>query len=216
MEFGQFFRCLLGVAILPTVVNSVVTLTTPAHHTQPIGQDHLLIVLKAMHQSDTFHQLPTQDKIFLVELLAAAEVDAVTHFIDTVGFNRFLVFLDAVTKLNATEAHLLEHYIIQELNQETPDGSGSSVVGRKRDLASILAMVQNNPAAQSLPADDKALLEELIRATESHTLTPVIHREGYAKIVQLIEDIGTVTETHTFISYLVAHLNKEAAHHSTT
>lgn len=94
MEFGQFFRCLLGVAILPTVVNSAVTLTTPAHHTQPIGQDHLLIVLKAMHQSDTFHQLPTQDKIFLVELLAAAEVDAVTHFIDTVGFNRFLVFLD--------------------------------------------------------------------------------------------------------------------------
>lgn len=60
----------------------------------------------------------------------------------------------------------------------------------QRDLASILAMVQNNPAAQSLPADDKALLEELIRATESHTLTPVIHREGYAKIVQLIEGNG--------------------------
>jgi hypothetical protein len=95
MKFGQFLLCLLGVAVFPTIVNSAPTLTTPAHHTQPIGQDHLLIVLQNMHQSHVYHQLPTNGKIFLVELLAAAEVDAVTHYIDSVGFDKFLVFLDS-------------------------------------------------------------------------------------------------------------------------
>ncbi|XP_062591152.1 uncharacterized protein LOC134252678 [Saccostrea cucullata] len=218
MAFWEYLCCLLAVAMLPINVNGAasVTLTTPPHHTQPIGQDHLLIVLQNMHQSNTYHQLTTQQKIFLVELLAAAEVDAVTHYIDTVGFDKFLLFLDVVTKINATEAHLLEHYMVQELNQENPDGTGQGVVGRKRDLAKFLATVQQNPAVQSLPPSDQALLDELLRAAETHTLTPVIHREGYAKIVQLIEDIGTPTETHTFISYMVSHLNQEAAHHSST
>ncbi|XP_061181506.1 uncharacterized protein LOC133190052 [Saccostrea echinata] len=218
MAFWEYFCCLLSVAMLPTIVNGAasVTLTTPAHHTQPIGQDHLLSVLQGMHHSHTFRQLSTHDKILLVELLAAAEVDAVTHYIDTIGFDKFLVFLDVVTKINATEAHMLEHYMIQELNQENQGGSGQNVIGRKRDLVAFLARIHKFPAVQSLSASDQALLDELLRASETHTLTPVIHREGYARIVQLIEDIGTPTETHAFISYMVSHLNQEAAQHSTT
>lgn len=92
MELQHILCCLLVAVLVPSVQN--VAVTTPPHHTQPIGQDHLLIVLQGMHHSDTFHQLPTNYKLMLVELLAAAEVDAVTHYIDTVGFDKFLLLVD--------------------------------------------------------------------------------------------------------------------------
>lgn len=201
MELQHILCCLLVAVLVPSVQN--VAVTTPPHHTQPIGQDHLLIVLQGMHHSNTFHQLPTNYKLMLVELLAAAEVDAVTHYIDTVGFDKFLLLVDAITKINATEAHMFEHYMIQELNQESPDGSGQSAIGRKRSLTDFLNKVHQNPSVQALSPDEQALLDELLRAAQSHTLTPIIHREGYAKIIQLIEDISTQSDTHLFISYLV-------------
>lgn len=68
-------------------------------HTQP--PDHLLTVLQAIHNSHSFHTLPTAEKIILVELIAAAEVDQVTHYIDKVGMARILTFLDRML-LNAT------------------------------------------------------------------------------------------------------------------
>nr|XP_022303699.1 uncharacterized protein LOC111111173 [Crassostrea virginica] len=213
MEFKYLLCGLLGVVFLPSIAHSDVTLTTPSHHTKPIGEDHLLSVLTNMHHSHTFSHLGTNEKIMLVELLAAAEVDAVTHYIDTVGFSKFLLLIDAITKINATEAHLLEQYMIQELNQENPGGSGQSAVGRRRSLTDILTKAHQNPVVQTLSAEDQALLDELLRAAESHTLTPVIHREGYAKIIQLFEDIGSQHETHLFITYLVNHMNEEAAMH---
>ncbi|KAK3101379.1 hypothetical protein FSP39_003111 [Pinctada imbricata] len=78
-----------------------------AHSTQ----DHLLQVLQAMHKSNSFHHLPPSERILLVELLAAAEVDQVTHYIDRVGFARILTFIDHVTKIDSHEAHLLEEYL---------------------------------------------------------------------------------------------------------
>ena len=94
MEFKYLLCGLLGVVFLPSLAYSDVTLTTPSHHTKPIGEDHLLTVLTNMHHSHTFSHLGTNEKIMLVELLAAAEVDAVTHYIDTVGFSKFLLLID--------------------------------------------------------------------------------------------------------------------------
>ena len=94
MEFKYLLCGLLGVVFLPSLAHSDVTLTTPSHHTKPIGEDHLLSVLTNMHHSHTFSHLGTNEKIMLVELLAAAEVDAVTHYIDTVGFSKFLLLID--------------------------------------------------------------------------------------------------------------------------
>lgn len=103
MEFQYILCCLLVAVLVPSVQN--VAVTTPPHHTQPIGQDHLLIVLQGMHHSDTFHQLPTTHKLMLVELLAAAEVDAVTHYIDTVGFDKFLLLVDGNILLRTFYGH---------------------------------------------------------------------------------------------------------------
>lgn len=124
MEFKYLLCGLLGVVFLPSIAHSDVTLTTPSHHTKPIGEDHLLSVLTNMHHSHTFNHLGTNEKIMLVELLAAAEVDAVTHYIDTVGFSKFLLLIDGeltfqkfnivFLKLSKKELYLmsyLEYYV---------------------------------------------------------------------------------------------------------
>ena len=124
MEFKYLLCGLLGVVFLPSLAHSDVTLTTPSHHTKPIGEDHLLIVLTNMHHSHTYSHLGTNEKIMLVELLAAAEVDAVTHYIDTVGFSKFLLLIDGeltfqkniivFLKLSKKELYLmsyLEYYV---------------------------------------------------------------------------------------------------------
>ena len=124
MEFKYLLCGLLGVVFLPSLAHSDVTLTTPSHHTKPIGEDHLLSVLTNLHHSHTFSHLGTQQKIMLVELLAAAEVDAVTHYIDTVGFSKFLLLIDGeltfpkniivFLKLSKKELYLmsyLEYYV---------------------------------------------------------------------------------------------------------
>lgn len=56
--------------------------------------DHLLLLLKAMHASQSYHALPAEEKVIAAELLAAAEVDQVTHYVDQIGFTRLLVFID--------------------------------------------------------------------------------------------------------------------------
>lgn len=68
----------------------------------------------------------------------------------------------------------------------------------QRSLTDFLNKVHQNPAVQALSADEQALLDELLRAAQSHTLTPIIHREGYAKIIQLIEG-GSLREIYIYM-----------------
>ena len=81
--------CRLAVFICALVVAHVANSQKPTP-----GNDHLLSVLDAMHKSHVYNSLPSSEKVLLVELLAAAEVDQITHFIDRVGFSRIAMFLD--------------------------------------------------------------------------------------------------------------------------
>ena len=78
---------LLGVAVL-----SIEPASTTTTHKPP--EDHLLLLLQAMHKSHAFNKLPSSEKVLLVELISAAEVDQITHLIDNIGFARIATFLD--------------------------------------------------------------------------------------------------------------------------
>ncbi|KAJ8298743.1 hypothetical protein KUTeg_022834 [Tegillarca granosa] len=47
--------------------------------------DHLLQRLEAIHKSHVYTHLHSQEKVIIVELIAAAEVDQITHYIDSIG-----------------------------------------------------------------------------------------------------------------------------------
>lgn len=78
---------LLGVVVLS--IEPASTTTTRKPH-----EDHLLLVLQAMHKSHAFNKLPSSEQVLLVELISAAEVDQITHLIDNIGFARIATFLD--------------------------------------------------------------------------------------------------------------------------
>ncbi|KAJ8298742.1 hypothetical protein KUTeg_022802 [Tegillarca granosa] len=138
--------------------------------------DHLLLLLKAMHASHSYQALPPEEKVIAAELLAAAEVDQITHYVDQLGFVKLLQFLDHVNKINATEAHLLERYLEQELNQEIRPQTTLRKIEtmEKRDLQTVLKTLQANPAYQNLTQSDKDLMEELVTTAERGRLTPVV------------------------------------------
>jgi len=73
---------------------AVATVHTTTVMSSTVAPDHLLTVLLAMHNSDTFRHLPASEKTILTELLAAAEVDQIHHYINILGFDRVLTFLD--------------------------------------------------------------------------------------------------------------------------
>lgn len=184
------------------------------HHTQ--SPDHLLSVLQAIHNSHSFHALPQSEKILLIELMAAAEVDQVTHYIDRVGMQRILDFLDHVNKISEREAHLLEQLLVKELYQETSVAPAvtqmTSMLGKRADLHNILHQLQSNAAFTQLSAEDQKLMTDLITAANSGNVTQLIHQVGYARVIALVEDISTPTETHRFLSYLVQHMEHESQH----
>lgn len=79
---------LLGVVALSIEPASTTTTHKPPH------EDHLLLLLQAIHKSHAFNKLPSSEKVLLVELISAAEVDQITHLIDNIGFARIAAFLD--------------------------------------------------------------------------------------------------------------------------
>ncbi|KAK3102194.1 hypothetical protein FSP39_009520 [Pinctada imbricata] len=161
--------------------------TTMPPQTGGGAQDHLLQVLEAMHKLNSFHQLPPSERVVLVELIAAAEADQITHYIDRIGFTRILIFIDHVTKIDSHEAHRLEEYLWKELDQERPSPVGPLVIGKKRDVQSILNIAQNMMSYTNLTSEERQLIQEIIQGAENGALTPVVHREGYSKIIKLIE-----------------------------
>ncbi|OWF50705.1 uncharacterized protein LOC110450103 [Mizuhopecten yessoensis] len=171
--------------------------------------DHLLVVLQAMHHSNTFRQLPTMEKVILVEMLAAAESDQITHYVDTIGFDRVLLFLDHVNRYNQTEAHLLEKYLIQELAEEETTPSATTF---RRSLQSVIHTITSNDAFQHLSDTDQTLMLDLAEAAEHGNATALVNQVGYSKILALVEHIMSPAETHVFLQYLVSHIEKELGH----
>ncbi|XP_033752709.1 uncharacterized protein LOC117336324 [Pecten maximus] len=194
--------------LFPAVLVSLIAFATAAHPTVPQG-DHLLVVLQAAHSSKTFNQLPAREQIFLVELIAAAETDTVTHYVDRVGFDRLLQFLDHVNQINQVEAHQLEKYLIQELGMEettTVPGLG------RRSLQDVLSTITNNAAFKALSTDDQNVMLDLAKAAESGTATQYVEQVGYSRILALVEHIMAPSETHVFLHYLSTHIATELGH----
>ncbi|CAC5370468.1 unnamed protein product [Mytilus coruscus] len=157
--------------------------------TVSVSTDHLLQILEAMHKSHSYHSLPSSERVLLVELLAAAEVDQITHLIDRVGFARIAQFLDHVTKIDQREANLLEHYLIQELNQETVaavNHSHDSVI-QARDLQTQINNLMQTHLYTSMNQQDKQLIVDLFVAAQHHNVTEFIHKIGYSKVLALVE-----------------------------
>ncbi|XP_071122944.1 uncharacterized protein [Mytilus edulis] len=182
--------------------------------TVPVSTDHLLKILEAMHKSHIYNALPSSERVLLVELLAAAEVDQVTHLIDRVGFARIAQFLDHVTKIDQGEAKLLEHYLIQELNQETVIAvhhSDDSVVIKLRDLQTQVNNLMHTHLYTTMNQQDKQLIVDLFVASQHHNVTEFIHKIGYSKVLSLVEHISSPRDTHQFLIYLVDHMEAEAS-----
>ncbi|XP_063398913.1 uncharacterized protein LOC134683532 [Mytilus trossulus] len=186
--------------------------------TVSVSTDHLLNILDAMHKSHTYNALPSSERVLLVELLAAAEVDQITHLIDRVGFARIAQFLDHVTKIDQREAKLLEHYLIQELNQETVIAvnstvhhSDDSVVIKLRDLQTQVNNLMQTHLYTTMNQQDKQLIVDLFVAAQHHNVTEFIHKIGYSKVLALVEHISSPRDTHQFLIYLVDHMEAEAS-----
>ena len=57
-------------------------------------------MLQALYRSDAFNNLSTSDKMLVIQLLAAAEVDHVTYLIDSIGFTEILAVVDSKYSLS--------------------------------------------------------------------------------------------------------------------
>ncbi|XP_069133301.1 uncharacterized protein [Argopecten irradians] len=192
--------------LIPIVLVSVLAFATSADPTVPSHGDHLLDLLMAIHSSSTFPRLPESEKIIAIELIAAAESDSVTHYVDRIGFDRLLEFLDHINVINQPEAHLLEKYLIQELGQEEV-----STVGR-RSLQDVLSAITNDAAFKTLSDDDQAMVLNLAKAAENSTLTVYVEQVGYSRVLAVIEHITAPAETHIFLQYLSSHIAAELHH----
>ncbi|CAG2203995.1 unnamed protein product [Mytilus edulis] len=120
--------------------------------TAPVSTDHLLKILEAMHKSHIYNSLPSSERVLLVELLAAAEVDQVTHLID------------------------------RELNQETVTAvhhSDDSVVIKLRDLQTQVNNLMQTHLYTTMNQQDKQLIVDLFVAAQHHNVTEFVHKIGY-------------------------------------
>ncbi|CAG2244679.1 unnamed protein product [Mytilus edulis] len=152
--------------------------------TAPVSTDHLLKILEAMHKSHIYNSLPSSERVLLVELLAAAEVDQVTHLID------------------------------RELNQETVTAvhhSDDSVVIKLRDLQTQVNNLMHTHLYTTMNQQDKQLIVDLFVASQHHNVTEFIHTIGYSKVLALVEHISSPRDTHQFLIYLVDHMEAEAS-----
>ncbi|XP_060072854.1 uncharacterized protein LOC132552678 [Ylistrum balloti] len=193
---------------VPAVLVSLFVYTTAVDPTISPNEQFLL-ELQVVHSSHTFHHLPATEQLILVELVAAAKTNTVTHYVDRVGFDRILQFLDHVNQINQHEAHRLEKYLIQEFGEEET----STAATVRRDLQSVLATMTSNDAFQHLSSSDQNLMLDLAKAAEHGNVTALIDQVGYSKVLALVEHITAPAETHTFLQYLASHMAKELGHH---
>lgn len=56
--------------------------------------DNLLTLLLSLHQTQSFQKMNSMEQNVAIELIAAAETNQVTHYVDAIGMERLLVFFD--------------------------------------------------------------------------------------------------------------------------
>ncbi|XP_052780486.1 uncharacterized protein LOC128217387 [Mya arenaria] len=162
----------------------------------------LLDILNTVHNSPSFQNLTGPEQLVLVEMVAETEAGEIHNYIKTVGFSTVLAI---IAKLPADEAHLLNQYLIEELNKE----EHHAPVGR-RDLAETLTAAKNDPAFQNLTAPQQQLILTTLTHAESMNLTKFVEQTGYGTILTII-DILPEPEMHLFENYLIQHLQHEKA-----
>ncbi|XP_046570240.1 uncharacterized protein LOC124278556 [Haliotis rubra] len=78
------------------------------------------------------------------------------------------------------------------------------------DLLSFLKVVHNTPSYNTLSAENKVMMTEMVSEVQTCQLTAYINTVGFSKVLGLLDSL-TPQEAHVLNSYIVKHLNIEKA-----
>ncbi|XP_046381885.1 uncharacterized protein LOC124152875 [Haliotis rufescens] len=97
-------------------------------------------------------------------------------------------------------------YVVLALLLSTAAASGPCAPNE--DLLKLLKGIHAAPSYNTMSAANKALIPELIGASESCQLTAYIYTVGFHKVLDLLDSV-TPGEAHFLNNYLSAHLKFE-------